>query len=128
MMADFCRVGAGCPGGGPDAAARIRSMSARVRPAPNAPTLRKLRRLTPSQNPCRSPQMVNMAYPPSDSAPTHTLKMLTPIGIRRNSEIGKTATVDLSLRERVRPCARLHLHLNGRARLVFHEYEPMVVV
>src|SRR5262245_56901576 len=46
------------------AAARARSMSASVRPAPNAPIFRKLRRVTPSQKPCLAPQMVNMAIPP----------------------------------------------------------------
>src|SRR5262245_30536326 len=37
-----------------------RSMSARVRPAPKAPTLRKFRRCSPSQNVCRRPRNVSM--------------------------------------------------------------------
>src|SRR5437899_1536771 len=44
--------------------ARNRNISAKVSPAPKAPILRKLRRVTPSQNRCFSPQMVNMAGPP----------------------------------------------------------------
>src|SRR2546421_5412431 len=44
--------------------ARSRNISANVSPAPKAPILRKPRRVTPSQNRCFSPQMVNMAGPP----------------------------------------------------------------
>src|SRR5437870_13903477 len=44
--------------------ARNRNISAKVSPAPKAPILRKPRRVTPSQNRCFSPQMVNMAGPP----------------------------------------------------------------
>src|SRR5205823_5626971 len=40
-----------------------RSKSARVRPAPNAPTWRKSRRDTPSQNLCAEPRKRNMVAP-----------------------------------------------------------------
>src|SRR5438067_9885604 len=40
-----------------------RSMSARVSPAPNAPTWRKSRRDTPSQNLCAEPRKRNMVAP-----------------------------------------------------------------
>src|SRR5271165_1838248 len=60
MMADL-RVVVGTR---PAAPACRRSISASVRPAPKAPILRKLRRLTPSQNRCRSPQKVNMDRTP----------------------------------------------------------------
>src|SRR5262245_39698227 len=46
------------------AAARLRSMSARVSPAPNAPICKKPRRMMPSQNFCFVPQSVSMEYPP----------------------------------------------------------------
>ena len=46
------------------AEARSRNISAKVSPAPKAPIFRKPRRVTPSQNRCFSPQMVNMAGPP----------------------------------------------------------------
>src|SRR5438128_9703268 len=46
------------------AKARPRSMSASVRPAPNAPICRKLRRVRPSQNFCLAPQIVNIDNPP----------------------------------------------------------------
>src|SRR6266436_4686136 len=42
------------------AAARLRSMSASVNPAPNAPILRKPRRWMPSQKRCLAPQSVSM--------------------------------------------------------------------
>src|SRR5882762_224386 len=46
------------------AEARSRNISSKVSPAPKAPIFRKPRRVTPSQNRCFSPQMVNMAGPP----------------------------------------------------------------
>src|SRR5262245_51226874 len=59
MMAALCDVpAAGAPGS--QAAARDRSMSAKVRPAPNAPIFKKPRREIPSQNRCFVPQMVNI--------------------------------------------------------------------
>src|SRR5690242_11792288 len=59
MMADLLDDAVPVP-----ARARSRSMSASVRPAPNAPILRKLRRLRPSQNRCLAPQSVNIGKPP----------------------------------------------------------------
>src|SRR5579864_2742373 len=44
--------------------ARRRSISARVRPAPKAPILRKSRRVWPSQKRRRWPHKVNMLIPP----------------------------------------------------------------
>src|SRR5215831_2003710 len=44
----------------PFARARRRSISARVKPAPKAPILRKLRREMPSQKRCRDPQIVSI--------------------------------------------------------------------
>src|SRR5262245_18831945 len=59
MMAALCDVPvAGAPGS--LAAARDRSMSAKVRPAPNAPIFKNPRREIPSQNRCFVPQMVNI--------------------------------------------------------------------
>src|SRR5260370_37565577 len=57
MMADLMEEGV-------PAEARSRNISAKVSPAPKAPIFRKPRRVTPSQNRCFSPQMVNMAGPP----------------------------------------------------------------
>src|SRR5260370_3377160 len=45
-------------------AAGARRTSANVRPAPNAPMRRKLRRFRPSQKRRRSPQNVSMINPP----------------------------------------------------------------
>src|SRR5919202_247890 len=62
MIADFWLVGRPeLPGG---LAARARSTSARVSPAPNAPIRRKLRREMPSQYRCRRPQMVSIERSP----------------------------------------------------------------
>src|SRR6185369_1941637 len=62
MIADFLRPLAGLPSAA--AEARRRSMSASVRPAPNAPTWRKLRRVMPSQNFCAVLQKVNIGGTP----------------------------------------------------------------
>src|SRR5262245_49670992 len=64
MIADFGRDGA--PGARVFslADALSLSMSAKVRPAPNAPILRKLRRLRPSQKPCLFPRNVNILLTP----------------------------------------------------------------
>jgi hypothetical protein len=59
MMADLVGLGLSCP-----AVALSRSISASVMPAPNAPMLRKLRRVMPSQKRCLLPQSVNIAIPP----------------------------------------------------------------
>src|SRR3954452_24703958 len=61
MMADLAvevAVTAGLPRG------LERSMSARGKPAPNAPICRKLRRERPSQNRCFEPRMLNIRIPP----------------------------------------------------------------
>src|ERR1022692_1138590 len=63
MMADFGRDGAAWFGSAPAFACK-RSISARVKPAPKAPILRKVRRLTPSQNPCLDPRNVNIQITP----------------------------------------------------------------
>src|SRR5690348_15123696 len=66
MMADLVDVARGGvpPGSTRASPARARSRSAKLRPAPNAPTRRKLRRVMPSQKRCLAPQMVNMELPP----------------------------------------------------------------
>src|SRR3954463_3036595 len=61
MMADFIGLDAEPAGA---AVARRRSWSARVRPAPKAPSLRKLRRCRPSQNVWRLPRNVSMGKGP----------------------------------------------------------------
>src|SRR5216683_2998710 len=63
MIADLAEV----PG---PASALARSISASVRPAPNAPILRKSRRFTPSQNRCRFPQSVNIGDTPLSKTET----------------------------------------------------------
>src|SRR6266852_4793946 len=57
MIADRFLVGVGL-------SARALSIPARVKPAPNAPTRRKLRRDMPSQNSCLVPQKVNISQAP----------------------------------------------------------------
>src|SRR5207253_10057736 len=74
MMADL-GVEVGAAAGVLVAIALERSMSARVRPAPKAPILRKLRRLMPSQNLGALPSRLIIG-PPYSSVGYHNLALM----------------------------------------------------